>query len=529
MKSLRRELFLSIVFFVIAVVIGIGILSIVQLYMSGLNAAHDFIKNANAAAAEVIKGYFRKFYVTIEFLSNIAEVRYAAYLGEEERSKVLQLYKLIQEADKDVNYLYSGYANGFLLINDYEPAEGFNPTVRPWYIAAVESKPNATGGIPYREFKTNELLFSVSKALLDEQGNVTGVIAIETSVERLLRAVSKSYERYRTAYTYVLRNDQTVIIHPNESYLSKKISEIVEGPINFENDSGSFEYELNHTRKIAYYSHIPELRWIVVTAVEKREVTKPVLINLGMVSLLFVSVSLFLGWFMSKWFSRRLIDPLLSLKEDVDRIVKGETSGSGTAPSYENNEIGLIAKQIYSLTERELYRRNQQLKTLNEELEKISVTDKLTGLFNRHKMDDELEKAFYLWKRYNRSFCLLMVDIDNFKGVNDTYGHQMGDAVLREFAEILTSSLRHSDVASKWGGEEFLILCPETRKDEALILAERIRSKVAERNFVAKLKITVSVGVCEVKDHNTIDALLSEADNNLYKAKQLGKNKVVDS
>jgi len=207
MKSLKRELFLSIVIFVIAVVIGIGILSIVQLYMSGLNAAHDFIKNANAAAAEVIKGCFRKFYVTIEFLSNIAEVRYAAYLGEEERSKVLQLYKLIQEADKDVNYLYSGYENGFLLINDYEPAEGFNPTVRPWYIAAVESKPNATGGIPYREFKTKELLFSVSKVLLDEQGNVTGVIAIETSIEGLLRAVSKSYERYKTAYTYVLRDD----------------------------------------------------------------------------------------------------------------------------------------------------------------------------------------------------------------------------------------------------------------------------------------------------------------------------------
>ena len=267
----------------------------------------------------------------------------------------------------------------------------------------------------------------------------------------------------------------------------------------------------------------------MVTAVEKHEVTKPVLINLGMVSLFFVSVSLVLGWFMGKWFNRRLIDPLLSLKEDVDRIVKGETSGSGTAPSYENNEIGFIAKQIYSLTERELYRRNQQLKTLNEELERISVTDKLTGLFNRHKMDDELEKAFYLWKRYNRPFCLLMVDIDNFKGVNDTYGHQVGDAVLREFAEILISSLRHSDVASRWGGEEFLILCPETRKHEALILAERIRSKVSERNFVANLKITVSVGVCEVKDHNTIDALLSEADNNLYKAKQLGKNKVVDS
>ncbi|KAF2960845.1 diguanylate cyclase [Thermotoga sp. 38H-to] len=167
------------------------------------------------------------------------------------------------------------------------------------------------------------------------------------------------------------------------------------------------------------------------------------------------------------------------------------------------------------------------MRNLNEKLEKLSVTDELTGLFNRRKMDEELEKEFHLWKRHRRPFSLLMIDIDDFKKVNDTYGHLVGDDVLKRVARLLVSSLRASDVVARWGGEEFLILCPETTLNEAMSLAERIRTKIEGETFENGLNVTVSIGVCEMKDHETIDDLLKEADDNLYLAKQRGKNRVV--
>ncbi|WP_038052518.1 sensor domain-containing diguanylate cyclase [Thermotoga sp. Mc24] len=524
MSSLKKELFWRITTTVIVVFVVIGALGIFQLYLSGMNAARDFIKNANNTVTSFINGYFRKFYVVVDVLSRIPEVRYAPYLTDEERRKVLEIYRIFQEADRDIYYLYSGYENGLLLINDYEPAEGYDPRVRPWYRVALESRPRPTGGIPYREFKTKELLFSVSKVLTDDEGNVTGVISVETLLESLLSNFPHSFDNYETVTTYVLRNDQTIIIHPDESLLTVKISDVVGKNLPITGVSGEIEYEVNGEKKMAYYSRIPELEWIVVTSVDKSELLRPVLINIGIVSIFFTGIISLTTVFINNWFNNKVLKPLNSLKEDVEKIMMGRTPD---VSSYPDNEIGAVSKEIYSLTERELYRKNQQLRNLNEKLERLSVTDELTGLFNRRKMAEELEKEFHLWKRYRRPFSLLMIDIDDFKKINDTYGHLVGDDVLKRVARILVSSLRASDMVARWGGEEFLILCPETKLNEAVSLAERIRTKIEKEVFENGLNVTVSIGVCEMKDHETIDDLLKEADDNLYLAKQRGKNRVI--
>lgn len=137
----------------------ICVLSIFQLYFSGMKTARDFIRNVNNTVTSFINGYFRKFYVVVDVLSSIPEVRYAPYLTDEERRKVLEIYRIFQEADRDIYYLYSGYENGLLLINDYEPAEGYDPRVRPWYRAALESRPRPTGGIPTGSSKQKSFCF----------------------------------------------------------------------------------------------------------------------------------------------------------------------------------------------------------------------------------------------------------------------------------------------------------------------------------------------------------------------------------
>ncbi|EDZ63517.1 protein containing GGDEF domain [Sulfurimonas gotlandica GD1] len=160
-----------------------------------------------------------------------------------------------------------------------------------------------------------------------------------------------------------------------------------------------------------------------------------------------------------------------------------------------------------------------------EELEKIAITDKLTGLYNRTMSDkvvkDELEKS----KRYGHSFGLMMLDIDYFKNVNDTYGHLVGDDVLVEFTNILKKYTRSTDTLIRWGGEEFIIISLEVDKDGLMTLAEHIRKKVEGHNFKTVGTKTVSIGVTLNKDNDDINSIVQRADQALYKSKNSGRNR----
>ncbi|MFD2231633.1 GGDEF domain-containing protein [Alkalimarinus sediminis] len=156
-------------------------------------------------------------------------------------------------------------------------------------------------------------------------------------------------------------------------------------------------------------------------------------------------------------------------------------------------------------------------------------TDELTSLSNRRDMKECLEKEFYRHQRSNSYFSIILMDIDHFKNINDTYGHDAGDAVLKEFSNLLKGLSRKIDVVSRWGGEEFLMLLPDTSLLQALTLAERLRAAVEEHTFTYKFKtipMTMSAGVCTVSQHEDINKLLKQADINLYEAKTKGRNRI---
>jgi diguanylate cyclase (GGDEF)-like protein/PAS domain S-box-containing protein len=165
--------------------------------------------------------------------------------------------------------------------------------------------------------------------------------------------------------------------------------------------------------------------------------------------------------------------------------------------------------------------------TDKKNIETLAITDSLTGLYNRMKFDEVLEVQFQHFKRNGHPFFLLLIDIDNFKQVNDQHGHDIGDYVLRHVATILTAQLRQTDVIARWGGEEFIILCSNTDLQGALQLAEKIRSHVQDHGFESVESVTISMGISKVKDGDTIRALFRRADQNLYSAKMKGKNRVV--
>lgn len=167
-----------------------------------------------------------------------------------------------------------------------------------------------------------------------------------------------------------------------------------------------------------------------------------------------------------------------------------------------------------------------ELRRTNAALEQLASHDRLTGLWNRHRFEDFAASEIGQAHRHRHPLSLLMFDIDHFKQVNDLYGHQTGDRVLASVATLVRQQLRESDGIARWGGEEFLILAPQTEASEAVVLAEKLRQRIAAEVFPEVGRITVSFGVCGLGSGDTLATLVQCADNALYRAKDNGRNRV---
>jgi diguanylate cyclase (GGDEF)-like protein len=169
-------------------------------------------------------------------------------------------------------------------------------------------------------------------------------------------------------------------------------------------------------------------------------------------------------------------------------------------------------------------------------LEQENITDPLIGIYNRRCLDRRLVEEFQRAQRYQVPLSILLIDIDHFKKVNDSYGHPVGDLVLRYWGELILGVVRASDIVARYGGEEILVIAPNTSTAAALTLGERIRANIeshelvlsSESNQRQKLRITVSIGVAEyVSGVVSVEELISNADCALYRAKHEGRNRVV--
>lgn len=161
---------------------------------------------------------------------------------------------------------------------------------------------------------------------------------------------------------------------------------------------------------------------------------------------------------------------------------------------------------------------------MEEELQRLANMDSLTGIFNRHRTNKEIDIEIARAKRYHGDFALAMIDIDHFKVVNDTYGHDMGDYVLKEFASIVQEHIRESDRFGRWGGEEFIIILPELDEGHAVSFAEKLLKRVERHSFKDITEITISIGITFFNEKSSKQELLKKVDEALYKAKGNGRN-----
>jgi two-component system cell cycle response regulator len=213
----------------------------------------------------------------------------------------------------------------------------------------------------------------------------------------------------------------------------------------------------------------------------------------------------------------------LTARGRVIGVLNAEARAVGAFDEGHVRTLAVIAQQVAAVLE---------ATRLRKETERLAITDGLTGLYNRRYFQDRLSQAVELSRRHKERLAVVIVDIDHFKSVNDTYGHPMGDRVLQAFSASLRGSLRRSDLAARFGGEEFAVLLHRAGTRGALTVAGQLRER-AEATRVEgpsgeAIAVTVSIGVaCFPRHAETPDGLVERADDALYRAKERGRNRVV--
>jgi diguanylate cyclase (GGDEF)-like protein len=225
---------------------------------------------------------------------------------------------------------------------------------------------------------------------------------------------------------------------------------------------------------------------------------------------------------------------MLTVKDAVADKVAGLEAGADDYLPKPFSESELNARIYVHLRTKtlqdELKQKNRQLEEMLTKVESLAIIDSLTGLFNRRRFETVFTSEVKRALRYETPLSCMMIDIDNFKKVNDERGHQDGDIVLREIAHRIQACIREVDTAARWGGDEFIVLSPNTSKENAKLVAARILKAVSQHSFTGfeGKKISVSIGIASLPDPSidSQDKLLSRADLALYEAKKKGRNRV---
>ncbi|MFO7598537.1 MAG: diguanylate cyclase [Candidatus Desulfacyla sp.] len=227
---------------------------------------------------------------------------------------------------------------------------------------------------------------------------------------------------------------------------------------------------------------------------------------------------------------------LLTARDSRSDMIAGLEAGADDYLTKPFDRLELFARLKTAVR---ILNLEKSLKEANEAIRVLSITDTMTGCYNRNYMDEHLPKEMQRALRYGHAISVVMVDIDHFKEVNDTYGHQAGDRVLKVFVETMGGSIRSGvDWIARYGGEEFIVVLPETDFDRAQVLAERLRTKISEQSILYKekeIRITASFGVTGLPSGQDMteslkgishEAMIRIADRCLYHAKQQGRNRV---
>jgi diguanylate cyclase (GGDEF)-like protein len=306
---------------------------------------------------------------------------------------------------------------------------------------------------------------------------------------------------------------------------------------------GVAEIDLGESSYLVSQQTITATGWRIYTLIDKQQVLAPLIAvarsgdQIGFVALicmlLMYSALVVYLRHMSESLSRRVALPIEDLSEATSQlsmhqqVIKLRQVGIHEVDQLSQNFV-TMAEQLLLKTQELVASITREKERMKEaiEMERLAVTDPLTGLFNRLKIEAALRFECQRADRSGQSFGVILVDLDHFKNINDTYGHSVGDQVLVKAADLMRSTVRDLDIVGRWGGEEFMIICPLNHLEGTQKLAEVIRVRMAEFSFPLSERVTASFGVASYLYGESIDELVERADKALYQAKHQGRNQV---
>lgn len=410
-------------------------------------------------------------------------------------------------------------------------ADGEILATSPQTLHLIGDKLNSTGGRqaiqeqkafisqPYTAI-TGRLIIFISQPIFGEEGTYLGLIGgiIYLKEENILQQVLGKHYYHDGSYVYVVDKSGRIIYHEDPKRVNDIASEnlVIQDLMN--GKSGSME--VTNTKDVvmlAGYATIPIAGWGVVVQRPKADVIAPsISMTKAMIikTIPFLMISFILLWYVSKW----IASPLQKMAQYTER--------SMTANQVDKmNQLHVWYYEARQLKEALIHSLNFFQDRVNF-FSHQSTIDPLTGLWNRRTLDEYLQK----WTEDETSYAVILLDIDKFKRVNDTYGHSVGDDVIKFLANKMQQVARPQDKCFRYGGEEFLLLLPETENFVALQIAEQLRSIMEQTISPCGEIVTISAGIASYPlNGNHPQKIIEAADKCLYKAKRTGRNRIISS
>ncbi|ASM38202.1 MAG: diguanylate cyclase [Campylobacter sputorum] len=466
---------------------------------------------------------------------------YAIYIGDKDNNyfEVIKLtpfddekynttsnekWALIEVKENDIGYKYiSFYDKNLHKTRELRLQDNYLVSARPWF---KEANVSVTKISPY-EF-TAALIQGVMGMTYTKKINENTVLAIDLLIDDIKNYLKESSKVFNTEFYMYSSNDKQLIIKSQNASSSIVLNDILKNKNDYlytDKNGETFIYKILNLNQ-TYIILLVNLNEAKSEYSDKFKYM--IYITIGVILLLLPFI-----FYMSMLISK----PIIALVKNTILIKEHKFNEIKTINSRVK-EISQLASSITDMAdsihdyqtnlESKIRQRTEQLEEKNNELQLLSITDRLTGIFNRIKIDEVLEQHMENANDFGVNFGLIMIDIDHFKAVNDTYGHNAGDIVLKEFASIIKRNVRSTDTFGRWGGEEFMIICVDVNLEILTKIANKFKKLIEEHDFSIIHKKTASFGVSIYKQGEKVEQMVDRADKALYKAKENGRNQVVN-
>lgn len=432
----------------------------------------------------------------------------------------------------------------------------FDVRKRIWYVLAKTERKPVFSPV-YKHFVMQDLAISAASPLYAENGDYIGVLGTHSTLRKMNKELKDLLQDQKCVAYIIEKNTGELIANtegqPNFVFdKDKMVDRINVENINNKGIRQGYEQYVKNGKltfsEDGIYVNVSVfkkdgLEWLIITAVPEPQsvgaIKKSIIISI-LLSLILV--------FIEGYVWKNKVDHCLSPISDLVQITEKFSLGnfSSRASVIENNEVGKLAEAFNNMAEhlnalinnleeqvkkrtQELEEKNTALLRIKAELENALEVDFLTGLYNRKFLIQKIDKEISLQQECGAPFAVIMVDVDYFKRINDSFGHDCGDMVLRNLANLMKATVGTKGYVGRWGGEEFLAFIPAVEEEEAVMIAENIRSKVNSTLFQCGkecVPVTLTLGVSIYRKELLLDDLVKKADIAVYFGKENGRNQV---